>query len=138
MSARAKRRMKRDFITLTGLRIFGYHGVLAEERRDGQDFVLDVSLELDTRLAATSDDVRDTVHYGELAEALAAVVAGPPVDLIETLCARLVEVCLIDPRVAAATVTVHKPKAPIPLSFGDVSVTVRRAQAASRTRTQRT
>jgi 7,8-dihydroneopterin aldolase/epimerase/oxygenase len=115
-----------DLIRLTGLRVFGHHGVLAEERRDGQEFVLDVALELDTRPAAESDDVADTVHYGELAEALAAVVSGPPVDLIETLAARLADVCLDNARVAAATVTVHKPNAPIPLTFADVAVTIRR------------
>jgi len=118
-----------DLITLSGLRVFGYHGVFDHERRDGQDFIVDVSLEVDTRPAAASDDVLDTVHYGELAQALAAVITGPPVDLIETLCARLAEVCLRDARVEAATVTVHKPSAPIPLSFADVSVTVRRTQS---------
>ena len=118
-----------DRIALTGLRVRGRHGVFAHERRDGQDFVVDVDLEVDTRRAAASDDLADTVHYGELAQALADVVAGPPVDLLETLAARLVEVCLADRRVAAATVTVHKPQAPIPLSFTDVAVTIRREQA---------
>lgn len=112
-------------ITLSGLRVRGHHGVFEHERRDGQDFVVDVALELDTAPAAASDDVRDTVHYGELAQGLAAVVAGEPVNLLETLVARLLDVCLADPRVEAATVTVHKPQAPIPLSFEDVSVTRR-------------
>ena len=113
-----------DAIRLTGLRVRGFHGVLPEERRDGQDFVVDVALRLDLRAAAASDDVADTVHYGELAERLAAVVAGDPVDLIETLAERLAAVCLEDRRVIRAEVTVHKPQAPIPLPFGDVSVTV--------------
>ena len=65
-----------DVIALTGLRVFGHHGVFDFERREGQDFVVDVELELDTSPAAASDDVTDTVHYGELAEALAAVVGG--------------------------------------------------------------
>ena len=117
-----------DLITLTGLRVFGYHGVFDFERREGQDFVIDVALEIDTRPAAASDQVTDTVHYGELAQALAAVVSGEPVNLIETLCARLAEVALGDARVQAATVTVHKPQAPIPLTFADVSVTVRRTR----------
>ncbi len=113
-----------DAIRLTGLRVRGFHGVLAEERRDGQDFVVDVVLELDLRPAASSDDLTDTVHYGELAQRLAAVVAGEPVDLIETLAERLATVCLADPRVAGAEVTVHKPQAPIALEFTDVAVTV--------------
>ena len=113
-----------DRIALTGLRVRGHHGVLPVERAQGQDFLVDVLLELDLRGAAASDDVGDTVHYGELAQRLAAVVEGEPVDLIETLAQRLAEVCLAYPLVERATVTVHKPDAPIPLEFADVSVTL--------------
>jgi len=115
-----------DRIALKGLRVSGFHGVLAEERRDGQVFVVDVVLHLDLAQAASTDDVADTVHYGELAERLAAVVAGEPVDLIETLADRLASVCLSYDRVERAEVTVHKPAAPIALSFDDVSVTLAR------------
>jgi dihydroneopterin aldolase len=115
-----------DRILLTGLTVVGYHGVYPQERRDGQPFVVDVVLELDLRPAAETDDVARTVHYGELAERLAAVVAGEPVDLIETLAARLAGVCLADPRVTATEVTVRKPQAPIPLQFEDVAVSIRR------------
>jgi dihydroneopterin aldolase len=97
------------------------------ERADGQDFVVDVVLELDLTTAARTDDVTDTVHYGELADRLVAVVTGEPVNLLETLADRLVEVCLADGRVTAATVTVHKPQAPMRHVFTDVSVSVRRA-----------
>jgi dihydroneopterin aldolase len=117
-----------DRITLTGLRVRGHHGVYPEERRDGQFFVVDVTLLVDTAPAAASDDVADTVHYGELAERLAAVVAGEPVNLLETLAARLAEVCLADARVATCEVTVHKPQAPIAQEFADVAVTIRRAR----------
>jgi len=117
-----------DRISLSGLRVRGRHGVYDFERVDGQDFVVDVVLELDLRPAARSDDVVDTVHYGELAERLAAIVAGDPVRLIETLADRLAADCLADPRVAAATVTVHKPQAPIELEFADVAVTLRRTR----------
>jgi dihydroneopterin aldolase len=118
-----------DLIRLSGLTVRGKHGVFEFERREGQDFVVDVELELDTRPAALGDDLASTVHYGELATALAAVVAGEPVSLLETLADRLADVCLADRRVMAATVTVHKPSAPIPLTFSDVSVTIRREQA---------
>jgi dihydroneopterin aldolase len=117
-----------DRISLHGLRVRGYHGVFDFERRDGQDFVVDVELELDLTTAAASDDVTDTVHYGELAGRLAEVVAGEPVNLIETLAERLAAVCLADALVAATTVTVHKPQAPIPHEFADVAVTIRRAR----------
>ena len=114
----------RDRIALTGLRVRGSHGVLPAERRDGQDFVVDVVLHLDLAPAAASDDLAQTVHYGELAEQLAAVVAGEPVDLIETLAERLAAVCLRHERVDRVEVTVHKPAAPIPVPFADVAVTV--------------
>ncbi len=115
-----------DRITLTGLTVRGHHGVYDFERATGQDFVVDVVLELDLAAAAGSDDVQDTVHYGQLADRLVAVLAGDPVNLIETLGERLAEVCLRDDRVAACVVTVHKPQAPIPHTFADVAVTVRR------------
>jgi dihydroneopterin aldolase len=118
--------MTPDRIVLTGLTVTGYHGVYPEERRDGQPFIVDVVLELDTKPAAASDDVADTVHYGELALRLAGVVEGEPVNLLEKLVSQLADACLEDQRVTAAEVTVHKPKAPIPLDFTDVAVTVRR------------
>ncbi len=118
-----------DRITLTGLVVRGFHGVFDHERRDGQDFVIDAELETSHTAAAASDDLRDTVDYGEIAQRLAAIVAGDPVNLIETLVSRLAQSCLDDPRVSAATVTVHKPHAPIPLTFADVAVTVRRERS---------
>lgn len=113
-----------DRIALTGLRVRGHHGVLPVEREQGQDFVVDVVLHLDLRRAGLSDDLTDTVHYGELAQRLAQVVAGEPVDLLETLASRLAAACLSHELVQRAEVTVHKPQAPIPLAFTDVSVTV--------------
>ncbi len=117
-----------DVIRLSGLTVRGRHGVFDFEREQGQDFVVDVVLELDLAPAAASDEVTDTVHYGELAGRLVEIVGGEPVDLIETLADRLAGACLADPRVAAATVTVHKPQAPIPHEFADVSVTLRRSR----------
>ena len=117
-----------DVISLTGLRARGRHGVYGFERAQGQDFVVDVMLEVDLGRAAASDDVADTVHYGELADRLVKIVAGDPVNLIETLADRLAAACLADDRVASATVTVHKPQAPIPHEFADVAVTLRRGR----------
>lgn len=121
-----------DEIRLTGLTVFGRHGVFAHEREDGQDFTIDLRLRVDLADAAASDDVTDTVHYGELAEKVAAVVAGEPVNLIEKLAQRIADAALEDDRVQHVEVTVHKPHAPIPLTFADVSVTIRRARSAAR------
>jgi 7,8-dihydroneopterin aldolase/epimerase/oxygenase len=117
------------FIELRGLTVRGRHGVYDFERVQGQDFRIDVTLEMDLGPAAASDDVADTLHYGELADRLATVVAGEPVNLIETLADRLAVVCMTDPRVEAATVTVHKPQAPIQHDFADVAVTVQRRRS---------
>lgn len=111
-------------IRLTGVRATGYHGVFDFERREGQEFVVDA--ELDVRRPSLDDDLATTVDYGGIADALVADVERDPVDLIETLAGRLAETCLADPLVERATVTVHKPNAPISVPFGDVTVTCTR------------
>ena len=117
-----------DRLALTGLRATGHHGVLERERREGQEFVVDVELGLDTRPAASTDDLSATVHYGELAERLHAAVESDPVDLIETLAQRLADICLAEPPVDWVDVTVHKPHAPIQVAFDDVSLTIHRSR----------
>lgn len=117
-----------DRITLTGIRATGYHGVYEHERREGQVFIADVVLELSLADAARSDDVADTVHYGEFADQVAAVLAGDPADLLETVAQRIADRALAYARVDAVEVTIHKPQAPIAVPFDDVSVTVRRAR----------
>jgi dihydroneopterin aldolase len=115
-----------DRLTLRGLRAHAFHGVLDHERRDGQEFVVDVELGLDTRAAAERDDLSATVHYGELAERLHSALVGEPVELIETLAQRLADICLAEQPVSWVQVTVHKPEAPIPVAFDDVSLTIHR------------
>ena len=83
-----------------------------------------------SRPAAASDDLADTLNYGELARAAAAIVAGPPADLIETVAGRIADAVLTDTRVRAVEVTLHKPQAPIPLEFADVAVVVHRTRTA--------
>lgn len=115
-----------DRIVLRGLYAHGRHGVLPVERRDGQTFVVDVSVELDTRAAADTDDLSATVDYGELARQVVSLVQGEPVDLLETLASRLAAHVLDDPKVLAVEVTVHKPQAPVGVPLEDVAVTIRR------------
>ena len=117
-----------DRITLTGLRVRGHHGVFDHEKRDGQDFVVDVTVWIDLDEAARTDDLGKTVHYGELAERVAAIVSGPPRDLIEAVAGEIADGEMRDERIHAVEVTVHKPGAPIPLDFADVAVTVRRSR----------
>ncbi|MGE2737306.1 dihydroneopterin aldolase [Mycolicibacterium vaccae] len=119
-----------DRIELRGLRVRGFHGVFDHERRDGQDFVVDITVWMDLRAAAGSDDLADTLDYGALAQQAAAVVAGPPRRLIETVAAEIADGVLTDERVREVEVTVHKPSAPIPLDFADVAVVARRKRDA--------
>lgn len=121
-----------DRIALTGLRVFGRHGVFEHEKRDGQEFVVDITLWLDLGKAAATDDLAETVHYGELAERAAAIVGGEPCDLIETVAGKVADAVMEDPRLHAVEVTVHKPSAPIPLKFDDVTVTIRRSRRLNR------
>ncbi len=116
----------RDRLTIRGLRAYGHHGVLPAERLDGQQFLADVTLGLDTRRAADSDDLALTVDYGGLTDRLGAAITSYPVDLIETLAQRLADVCLAESGVAEVEVTVHKPAAPLRVSVDDVSVTIYR------------
>jgi dihydroneopterin aldolase len=118
-----------DRICIAGLRVRGNHGVLEHERVNGQDFVVDAVLWLDTAPAAAGDDLSLTADYSGVAGRLAAIVAGPPVALIETLADRLADACLSDPVVREAEITVHKPQAPVDLELADISVTIRRSRA---------
>ncbi len=120
-----------DRITLTGLAVFGHHGVFDHEKRDGQTFLVDITLWLDLGPAAATDDLTQTVHYGELAELAAAVVAGPPKDLIEAVAGEIADLVIVSFPVHAVEVTIHKPSAPIPRTFADVSVTIRRSTRGS-------
>jgi len=120
--------MTSDRIELRGIVAFGHHGVLPHEQALGQPFTVDAVLELDLAPAGASDDLADTVDYGALSGELATVVTDERYDLIERLATRLTEVCLARPSVAAATVTVHKPHAPVPVTLADVAVTLRRTR----------
>ena len=117
-----------DRIQLRGLTVRGHHGVLEHERRDGQDFVVDVTVWIDLGNAAASDDLCDTVDYGELARRVTDIVGGPAKNLIETVAADVAEDVMRDQRIHAVEVVVHKPQAPIPLAFNDVSVVARRSR----------
>ncbi len=118
--------MTSDELAVLGIECFGYHGVFESERLTGQIFVVDLVLGLDTRPAARSDDLRDTVDYGSLVASVKHAVESEPVDLIETLAQRIADICLLADRVEWCRVTVHKPDAPIEATFSDVVLTITR------------
>ncbi len=121
-----------DELTVRGIECFGHHGVFDFEKREGQTFVVDLTLGIDTAPAAASDDLRDTVDYGSLVASVQAAVETDPVDLIETLAQRIAGVCLLDDRVEWVRVTVHKPDAPIEATFSDVALTITRKREGRR------
>lgn len=118
-----------DQIILRGLSATGYHGVLPEERRNGQPFLADVVLHTDIHAAAASDDLSLTVDYSAVAAGVVAIIEGDPVDLIETLAQRMAARCLAYPGVQKVQITVHKPQAPVGVPFEDVAVVVTRERA---------
>ncbi|WP_019143839.1 dihydroneopterin aldolase [Aeromicrobium massiliense] len=117
-----------DRIDLTGIRAHAHHGLFDFERRDGQTFVVDVSLGLDLQTAARTGDLSASVHYGELADQLHAALVDDPTDLIETVALRMLDTCWKHEQVRWASVTVHKPEAPIEVAFTDVAVTMERSR----------
>lgn len=116
-----------DRIDLRGITARGHHGLFDHERRDGQTFVADVSLGLDLEPAARQHDLGRSVDYGALAQKVHDAIVHDPVDLIETLTFRIVDLCLAEAGVRWVSVTVHKPEAPIAVTFEDVAVTIERS-----------
>jgi 7,8-dihydroneopterin aldolase/epimerase/oxygenase len=123
-----------DRIELRGLTVRGHHGVLERERRDGQDFVVDITVWIDLDRAAAGDDLAETMDYGKLAQRVADIVGGPPRKLIEAVAGDVADDVMRDERVDAVEVVVHKPQAPIPLRFADVAVVARRSRRGGRDR----
>ena len=102
-----------DLIRISGIKGFGYHGVFETERANGQDFYVDVELEVDLTRASVSDDVNDTINYAEVTDLVVEEITTNPVSLIEKLAGRIAErIKTSFPQAALVTVTVHKPQAP--------------------------
>ena len=118
--------MSAPVVDIVGLEVFAHHGVHAHERRNGQTFLFDVRLECSSAAAERTDDLADAVDYGAVANRVVELARGGPYDLLERLAAVIADDLVVGYPVDAVTVTVHKPQAPIPHPFADVTVTVRR------------
>lgn len=119
----------RDQIVLTGIHGFGYHGLFDQERKDGQDFFVDLTLAVDLGIASQSDAIQDTVNYGEITDLVVEEITTNPVNLIEKLAARIAERVLNQhPKVFSVVVTVHKPQAPVAAQLKDIAVVVTRTR----------
>lgn len=117
-----------DLISIKNIRIYAYHGCLEDEKRIGQDFYVNATLEISTREAGKADDIDKTIHYGLVTETIHDVMTATSYDLIETCAEKAAEAVLLGyPGVEAITIEIRKPDAPIPREFEDVSVKIRRA-----------
>ena len=119
-----------DLISVTGLELWGHHGVFDQEKDTGQTFIIDVEVDIGDG-SVRSDDVSQTLNYAELIDRVEAVVAGPPVDLIETLAEKIASVVWEFDLARRVTVTVHKPDAPVSQSVADIAATITRNRPES-------
>ncbi|MDR7401340.1 MAG: dihydroneopterin aldolase [Armatimonadota bacterium] len=118
-----------DRIILEGMRFFGYHGVLPEERARGQEFVVDVDLLADLRPAGRTDDLAATVDYRRVYDLVREVMEGPPRRLLEAVAEEVAARLLGLGAVTAVRVRVRKPSVPLPgpVDYAAVEIVRRRA-----------
>ena len=118
-----------DVVFVSGLIVHAHHGVGEDEGRIGQQFLVDLALELDLAEAARSDKLVDTVSYADIIEVASAAFRARRYRLVEAAAGAVVEAIFETfPRVSALRVTVHKPHAPIAAVFADVGVTLVRSR----------
>ena len=117
-----------DVIHLRGLDFYAYHGAMPEEQVLGQRFVVDMDLYCDLSKAGVSDNVEDTIHYGEVYQVIKACVTEEKYQLIERLAEVIARRVLAQFACLSVRVEVHKPQAPVPGIFGDISVEIWRGR----------
>lgn len=116
-----------DLIELRGLQLVGICGALPEERVRAQPLEVDLDVEADLAPSGASDDLADTIDYGALCDAVAAVVDGGEPQLLEHLAQQIAEAVLaVDGRATAVTVAVRKLRPPVPHALATSGVRIRR------------
>ena len=120
-------RRTNDFIKVTNMKIFAYHGVLAEEKKNGQDFYLNAKVYVDMRLAGLTDKLEKTINYDQVCIFLAEVFAEKQFDTIEAAAEYTVQEIMVNfPTIEAMELEVRKPHAPLTYVPEDISVTIYR------------
>ncbi|WP_284140740.1 dihydroneopterin aldolase [Virgibacillus sp. LDC-1] len=116
-----------DKIVLTNMQFYGYHGLLPEENKLGQRFQVDVELFTDLSRAGKTDNMHDSIHYGQVYELVKEIVEGEAKNLIEAV-ADLIATKLLATfdLLDACLVRVKKPDPPIPGHYEAVSVEILR------------
>jgi 7,8-dihydroneopterin aldolase/epimerase/oxygenase len=117
----------RNLIKISGIRGYGFHGVLEEERKNGQEFLVDI--EIETKLKNLNDELKKAVDYSKIVDLVAGEISANPVNLIETLAERIAEkIIKIDKKIKSTRVTVHKPAAPVLAKVTDISVSISKSR----------
>lgn len=123
-------------IIVKGLKIKAFHGVNPQEKIDGQNFILDITAELDVKKAQLSDNVDHTVSYSDIIKTTTAVFTEKSYNLIETAANKVgMEIMRTYPKLRSVTVLLKKPEAPIKADFEYVAVedTITREQMMAET-----
>lgn len=116
-----------DEIRIRELEVYAYHGVFPEENEKGQPFYVNATLYTDTRKAGQEDELEYSTHYGEVCHLITRVMQENTWKLIETVAEKVAEEILLTyPLVQKVKLEIRKPKAPIGLPFGSVSVVIER------------
>lgn len=102
-----------DRIVLEGMRFYGFHGVNPEERVLGQEYLVDLAVEMDLRPAGASDRLEDTISYAHIYRAVRDIMEGEPRNLLEAAAQSIVDRVLADFPVDSVSVCVKKPHPPI-------------------------
>ncbi|WP_026583023.1 dihydroneopterin aldolase [Bacillus sp. J33] len=118
-----------DKIHVNHMEFYGYHGVFPEETRLGQRFAVDLTVETDLKKAGQTDNLEDSINYGELYTVCKEVVEGKPYKLLESVAEKLSEELLQRfPLISQLTIKVIKPDPPIPGHYRSVAVEITRGR----------
>jgi dihydroneopterin aldolase len=118
----------RDRIEIHSISAHGFHGVYPEERKNGQRFLVDLSLTLKSKKASKSDLLEDAIDYSKVIAAVNKILSGDPVNLIEHLAEVIAEKILKEFPVKSVEVVVHKPDAAVGVEVGDIAVRIIRSK----------
>jgi dihydroneopterin aldolase len=118
-----------DKITVKGLKLFAYHGVNPEEKRDGQEFIIDMDYYLDLGGACKSDDLNETVSYAKVVKAIRRVFTAQSYDLIERAAQEVCDSLFEEfEKIQKIEITLKKPQAPVKAEFDYMAVTLTRTR----------
>ena len=116
-----------DKILIRNLKIYAYHGVLDEEKANGQYFIFDIDASVDISLPCVTDNVEDTVNYALMVECVTEIFTSQKDDLVERAAHRVADGLFAQfEKISALRILLKKPSAPIDADFDWVGVEINR------------